>query len=229
MWEPRGLLFAAMLRDVASLLIALSALAHAQNPGVNLSVYLSNPDAASPVVASTIRAELRELMGASGIGVAWHDGSGSVEGRLAVVRFEGICRSDAPNPLLPQYVTRDPEALGSTHVSNGDVLPFADVKCDQIRRFVAIPISKAGNVEARDEMLGRAVARVIAHELYHIVLRTKDHGKKGLARATQTASQLVSPRLAFSHEDERRLSAETAPVTAVDEEVAVTERVRNER
>jgi hypothetical protein len=209
-----------MFRDTALLLSAFSFLAAAQtHPSGPLSVFLSNAAAASPTVTASMRAELQELLGSSGMNIHWHDGSGNVLGRLAVIRLQGACRSDAPNPLMPHQVSHDPEALGSTHVTNGEVLPFADIRCDHIRRFVAIPLSSAGSAEARDEMLGRAVARVIAHEIYHIVLRTTGHGKKGLARATQSAAQLVSARLTFAQEDERRLSAEgsASPAVADDE------------
>lgn len=211
-----------MFRDAALLLSVFSCLAAAQTqPSGPLSVFLSNAAAASPSVTASMRAELQELLASSGMNIRWHDGSGNVVGRLAVIRLQGACRSDAPNPLMPHQVSHDPEALGSTHVTNGEVLPFADIRCDHIRRFVAIPLASTGSLEAREEMLGRAVARVIAHEIYHIVLRTTGHGKKGLARATQSASQLVSARLNFAQEDERRLSAEaSATVTAADEDIA---------
>ena len=214
-----------MFRDTASLLLAFSCLAAAQtHPSGPLSVFLSNAEAASPAVTASMRAELQELLASSGLHLHWHDGSGNVMGRMAVIRLQGACRNNAPNPLRAHQVSLDPEALGSTHVSNGEVLPFADIRCDHIRRFVAIPLSSAGTVETRDEMLGRAVARVIAHEIYHIVLRTTGHGKKGLARATQSAAQLVSARLNFAQEDERRLSAEASASPAVADDDLSTDR-----
>jgi len=218
-----------MLRDTALLLITISCLASAQTTGgSSLSVFLSNPGAASPAVTYSMRTELRDLLRGSGFSFSWYNGSGNVEGRLAVIRLQGACGSDAPNPLPTHQVFRDPEALGSTHVSNGEVLPFADIRCDHLRRFVAQPLANGHSYEMREEMLGRALARVIAHELFHILLRTKEHGRTGLARASQTAAQLVAPRLNFAAEDARKLSAEatTTPVTssttaAAEDEAAV--------
>jgi hypothetical protein len=204
-----------MFREAASLLFCFSCLVSAQSGSGALSVYVANASAASPQVAATLRAELREILSGSGIQVQWHDGEGSVDGRLVVMRLQGSCRGDVP--LIPNAKNakpvQDPEALGSTHVSNGEVLPFADIRCDQIRSFVAGPLSIYGSAVVRDEMFGRAVARVMAHELYHILLKTTSHGKKGLARASQTAGQLIAPRTTFAHDDERKLSAEAAGST----------------
>jgi hypothetical protein len=221
-----------MLRDTALLLTTVSCLVSAQTTASSsLSVFLSNPGAASPAVTSSMRTELRELLRGSGFSFSWYNGAGNVEGRLAVIRLQGACGSDAPNPLPLHQVFRDPEALGSTHVSNGEVLPFADIRCDHLRRFVAQPLANAHAYEVREEMLGRALARVIAHELFHILLRTKEHGRTGLARAGQTAAQLVAPRLNFAAEDTRRLSTEASTSSsssvADDEAVAVAGDRRN--
>jgi hypothetical protein len=45
----------------------------------------------------------------------------------------------------------------------------------------------------RDQIVGRAVGRALAHEIGHFVLRSPHHGKAGLMRAEQRASALVSP------------------------------------
>jgi hypothetical protein len=204
-----------MFRDTALLLFCFSSLVSAQSASGSLSVYVANAGAASAQVAATLRAELRDILSGSGIQVQWHDGDGSVGGRLVVMRLQGSCRGEIPpTPNTKNMkVTQDPEALGSTHVSNGEVLPFADIHCDRIRSFVAAPLSIYGSAVVRDEMFGRAVARVMAHELYHILLKTTSHGKKGLARASQTAGQLIAPRTTFAHDDERKLSAEAAGST----------------
>jgi hypothetical protein len=202
--------FAAM-----SLLTASAVVAQPANPAVGpLSVFLSNSNAASPLVLETLRIELEEIMAPTGVGLAWHDGEATVDGRLAVIRLQGVCKADAPLPFelavtLSSHNT-DPEALGKTHISNGQVLPFADIRCDHVRKFILTPLRSGANPAARDLMLGRALARVIAHELYHILLRTQTHGRSGIARATQTAAQLVAERVTFAQADERRIAEEVA-------------------
>jgi hypothetical protein len=200
----------------ASLLLIFYRPAQAQTlheGGNPLYVYLMNGEATTPVTLETLRGEVEELLQPSNIPLSWHDGQGSVNGRLAVIRIQGSCHAEAPLPLaLTNAGHEDPEALGKTHVSNGVVLPFADIRCEELRRFIQSSLRSANNAEAREQMLGRALARVIAHELYHILLRTRAHGKSGIARATQTAAQLIAPRRSFSKVDERKLST-GEPVT----------------
>lgn len=99
----------------------------------------------------------------------------------------------------------DTEALGQTQVVDGQVLPFADVRCDTIRQLIARELSRQPRQE-REDVLGRAMGRVLAHELYHIVLRTTTHGRNGLAREAQSSYDLTADRDDFSPADERRLS-----------------------
>ena len=45
----------------------------------------------------------------------------------------------------------------------------------------------------REQIVGRAIGRVIAHEIGHVVLRTSGHAPHGLMRAVQRADELVDP------------------------------------
>ena len=197
----------------AMLLLSVASQAqHSLPVGQPLNVYLSNAQTVSPHLLESLHSEIEELLLPANLAIHWHDGIGNVAGQLAVVRLQGECRADAPLPFsLSIAGNQDPEALGKTHISNGVVLPFADIRCDQVRKFIQSPLRSSHGTEAREQMLGRALGRVIAHELYHILLRTASHGKSGVARATQTAAQLVAPRISFSRVDERKLSAEVAP------------------
>jgi hypothetical protein len=49
----------------------------------------------------------------------------------------------------------------------------------------------------RDFYYGRALARVIAHELYHIVMRTTDHSRNGVSRSCFSTADLVAERFEF--------------------------------
>jgi hypothetical protein len=46
-------------------------------------------------------------------------------------------------------------------------------------------------------MGGRALARVIGHELYHILARTSQHPAAGIAKAAFSISDLTMPGLDF--------------------------------
>jgi hypothetical protein len=45
----------------------------------------------------------------------------------------------------------------------------------------------------RQQVVGRAMGRVIAHEIGHVLLRTTGHAPHGLMRAVQRADELVDP------------------------------------
>ena len=45
----------------------------------------------------------------------------------------------------------------------------------------------------REQVVGRAIGRVIAHEIGHVLLRTTGHAPHGLMRAVQRADELVDP------------------------------------
>src|SRR5207248_11156110 len=95
-------------------------------------------------------------------------------------------------------------ALGRTHVTDGQVLPFSEVNCDRIRAFLSqalIPLAP----QDRNEAFGRAVARVLAHELYHIITRTAHHGSSGVARAAYTVPELMAGDFYFEKADLRAL------------------------
>jgi hypothetical protein len=45
----------------------------------------------------------------------------------------------------------------------------------------------------RDLIVGRAVGRVLAHEIGHYILATRTHGTAGLMRSSQRSDELVAP------------------------------------
>lgn len=95
--------------------------------------------------------------------------------------------------------------LGQTQVVDGEVLPFSDVRCDPVRKLIGRDLAIQPSYE-REQLLGRALGRVLAHELYHILLRTTSHGTDGLARPAQTAADLMADRDNFTPADEQKLS-----------------------
>jgi hypothetical protein len=125
--------------------------------------------------------------------VAWKSLSAErgveVDRRLAVAKFMGAC--DTLGLPLPAF---HDGSLGRTHVSGGQVLPFMDIDCNRIRGFVRKPLMQTDPHE-RDEMLGRALGRVFAHELYHILARTTHHSGGVVAHSTYSVAELTDRRL----------------------------------
>jgi hypothetical protein len=164
----------------------------------------------SPAVLEVVKTELAAIMAPIGLDFEWRSIEGSQASRaaveLVVVAFKGSCRME--EILRPRR--EEPGALGWTHTSEGVVLPFSDIDCDYIRRFIGRQVAHEP-LHEREMLLGRAVGRVLAHELYHIFARTKQHGKRGIAKPFYTATELVSDRFLFEQKETRALRTLALP------------------
>jgi hypothetical protein len=160
-----------------------------------LLVQFENP--VPELTLSKIRTELSSVMRHSGINFEVQRFSDITPHQefqqLAVVRVRGECRMSA----LP--VRRTEGALAFAHTSDGQVLPFMDVLCDRIRGSIRTAMW-GEHYRRADEMMGRAMARVIAHELYHIIGNTCSHGHSGITKHALTGEQLIADELEFSPE-----------------------------
>ena len=118
---------------------------------------------------------------------------------LVVVKFSGTCQM-ATMPVL--YDERGP--LAFTHSTDGEVLPFSVVACDRVRHSVESAMWNGDRARA-DFLLGRALGRVLAHELVHMVAKSSKHGVKGVAKTALSGGQLIADRLELDVEDVARL------------------------
>jgi hypothetical protein len=193
-------------------LTALSALmccfaGHAQPFGAAAPVtVLVTGDSASAPVLLALREAVEAAFAPAGVKLSWLEGQpprSGVEGELVVLRLEGSCRNAGLLPVKP--LTTEPRTLAQTHVADQKVQPFADVFCDTVRQFIW-PSLKTAPPRERDQLLGRALGRVSAHELYHILLHTTEHAHSGISRATQTEPELLAPETAFTSDDDQRLA-----------------------
>jgi hypothetical protein len=121
-------------------------------------------------------------------GVAETPAESSFE-NLVMVNFRGRCLMEAAD--LPSQT----DALARTQVSNGSVLPFSEVECDAVR--ASLHSSWRARAEQSDLILGRALGRVLAHELYHVLMRTTVHLDNGIAKKSLSQTELVSDQLQF--------------------------------
>ena len=176
-----------------------------------LTIVLRSDAPTPPRVLSAMEREVESVTAPSGIRTTWvmsSDSPGVFE-QLAVVTLRGACRPGAPIPVSVWTHRSEAQPLGQTQVVDGQVLPFADLRCDAIRQLIWRELNRDSH-EDREDLLGRALGRVLAHELYHIVLRTTSHGHEGLAREAQSGSELTAERDGFSPSDERKLSQSVA-------------------
>ena len=160
-----------------------------------------------PLPAATVaemHREMDKLMLQASIRVEWKDLSEFAEGTevhdLVLVKFRGNCRIQ-PAPMFLDE--RGPMAF--THTSDGEVLPFSEVLCDRVG-VAAQSAMEGGEFSRRDELLGRALARVLAHEIYHIKGKCNEHGRSGVARKALSGRELIAATLDFAPADARRMA-----------------------
>ena len=147
-------------------------------------------------ILEAVRNEVETIMAPTGLHFEWRAIAGvrgdEVSVELAVITFKGRCNLDG----LPQSEGGYMGALGWTHVSDGVILPFTDIDCDGIRRFLRHGLMQV-NPKSRSMAYGRAIARVLTHELYHIFADTKRHASEGVGKPAYTARELLEEDFRF--------------------------------
>lgn len=194
----------------ALLLAALIGSAAAQTPTGEsnpligpLAVFLRGDSPTPPGVLNAIRREVESIVVPAGIHITWNSDPGAgVYSRIAVIRLQGQCRAES----TIHADRRDAEPLGQTQIVDGKAIPFADVRCDSVHKVIDRDLRAANTSVDREELLGRALGRVMAHELYHVLLRTRSHGRSGLARPVLTSSDLLAVHDTFAPADEHKLT-----------------------
>jgi len=186
----------------------------ATNPGKRaVVVYLrtSTGQRAEPVQA--MQKEANALMETAGYHLEWRtlpgDNSIAVDAPIVVVELRGNCQS--PTGSIPLAPLTRPSALASTAVSDGEVLPFSWVECDTLSRMLAAPLSKYENKQ--EFLYGRAMGRLIAHELYHILTKTRHHDTDGVAKPRFSAADVLTEHFSF---DTPTLAKLREPVASSD-------------
>jgi cytochrome c553 len=85
------------------------------------------------------------------------------------------------------------------------------VFCDLIGASIADRLSMM-NAEERQLWYGRALGRVVAHEMYHILTGEKQHASHGVAQAHFSPSELLSDDFRYDARQVRSLRSKLAPV-----------------
>lgn len=196
------------MRYLLATLAITCGIAAGQSADDGLTVLITGNDV-PPLVLTAMEHEVESALSPAALKLTWkskedrNDGF-VVSGRLAIIHMRGQCAAD---PQVETAAIRSSAGaqLGVTHIVDGQVLPIADVLCSAVRDFVS-PDLRACSAHNRDELFGRALGRVLAHELYHILLQTTEHGHSGLSRGEQRSADLLLPQNSFTPSDERRIA-----------------------
>ncbi len=177
-----------------------------QQPGAliaPIALYTNFQQPPTGEVLQALQQEVESIMSSAGLRFEWRALSAAqgneVSVELAVVTFQGHCNLDG-------LVTRGSHSgpLGWTHVSDGAILPFSDVDCDGIHKFVQNGLLAIRPTE-RSMAFGRAVGRVLAHELYHIFADTKHHGSCGVGKEAYSVKDLLAADFRFEERESNAL------------------------
>ena len=172
-------------------------------------LYTSFQQSVPVSIKHALEDEVESIMGPLGRHFVWRTiasvTGNEVSAELAVLTFKGRCDVEGLTPKEAH-----PGALGWTHVSDGAILPFSDIDCDRIRVFVQKELLYR-KVGEREEVFGRAMARVVAHELYHIFANTPHHGSDGVAKSAYTVQELLSDDFVFEEAQCRTLKSSLPP------------------
>jgi hypothetical protein len=181
----------------------------AQTVTAPIAIYRSFDGAHSEYAVGAMKREVESLTKASGFDLHWR----SLEGvraeetfaDLMVVKFHGKCNMDGIQLLFNELgMEGEGGALGSTKTSNGQVLPFSELECNRIRRSIA-PLAVGYSKEEREALLGRAMGRVLAHELFHVFANTDEHGHEGVMKTSYSRKDLVAEGFEFEASAAKRI------------------------
>jgi hypothetical protein len=163
--------------------LVLALAANGRGEMAKVGIFVDFEDKPSVAAVRAMREEMRLLLVPAGVEAAWRSlaENRGVErfSSVMIVKFKGTCRTDLP---VFESDPPDPYAghvrLAAARLAGRRVMPHAEVDCDSVKRGVA-------RVHPRDRAaaFGKALGRVLAHELYHVALDTAEHGKAGLAKA----------------------------------------------
>jgi len=183
----------------------------------SLEVYVKGQEASTPDVLAAMNRELNALMETAGYRVIWRGtadppSAAGVE-NLVIVELRGVCMAQfaamANNPLSWTV------PLASSSVADGIILPFTWVDCTALNRFLA-PVGSARPKAEQDDLYGRSMARLLAHEFYHVLGHTDSHSSAGIAKARFSTADLLADHLDFEAVTLDRLR-HLAPVQSSDD------------
>ena len=173
-------------------------------PPAGLTIVMDFQGPHSERSVAEMKRELEGILKGSGLAFDWrtrdHAGE-AVYPDLILVKFKGKCVME---PVGYLYDERGP--LAFTYSTDGNMLPFSEVACDKITHSIRGAMW-GGDFSRADLLLGRALGRVVAHEVVHILTQSSEHGHDGVARTSLSGSQLIASELPLNPADLERIFA----------------------
>jgi hypothetical protein len=188
-----------------------------------LVVYLRAGGSQPAAPLAEMKREVGSLMSQAGYRVEWRslDAPRGEEGEasmLAVLELNGTCGLAAGYGAAERPLGSH-TSLATTSITDGQVMPFSSLNCTALTRSVSASLGQEAGAR-RDFLYGRAMARVVAHELYHVLMRTTEHARGGVARSCFSTADLLTERFEFEGATLARLRSR---IDATPDAVAVSD------
>jgi hypothetical protein len=177
------------VRSLICLFLFASAAA-AANPSLTVVLDYEQPHSRSSFDA--MQSELTALLDHAGVSVNLKDKASLAPNTqfndLVVFRMSGRCDA-TPVPLEALSDERGPLAMA--YSSDGQILPFGEVKCDRIRQCLQRSIGRGLPSGHDRSAYGAALAKVMAHEIYHMLAHDPHHTHAGLTKEALSPHELL--------------------------------------
>ena len=204
-------MFARLLATFCLVLGVVVPVSSAQSAGVTdatLVVYLRTGGGQPAAPLAEMKREVASLMSQAGYRMEWRslDGPRGEEGdasMLVVLELNGSCGL-AAGYGTPEKPLAANTSLATTSITDRQVMPFSTLNCTALTSSVSASLAQEAGAR-RDFLYGRAMARVVAHELYHVFTNTTKHAAWGVAKAFFTSKDLVSDQFEFQEKDTKAL------------------------
>ena len=182
--------------------------AGAPSPPIRIGLHVSYENPVPAPVLAAFQKETALLLDIHPLELHWRGPENPINGetfdRLIMIRLAGPCSAQAQVPVQP---ARGP--LGITHISDGHILPFVEADCGRI--LLAATRLRIRPFRLCPQSLGRALARIIAHEIGHVLSGSEEHDQHGLSKSSLTPAELFLPGIAFPPAARQRILASLAP------------------
>lgn len=188
-----------------SLVLAISAVF----AETRLALYLDVAAEPSAPAMDEMKRQVETLLGPSGVRIDWRllgdTASRESATDLYVIRLRGTCDANRVHVLYSELGPYGEAAiLGSTDTVDTRLQPFGQLECDNLRLSLARDLRTVAQPD-RDALFGRALGRVLAHELFHMITGTSHHAKAGLFKAGHSRRELLAATFAFDPAEQEQL------------------------
>jgi len=185
----------------AGLLAATVSIAPLAQAQIALLVEFDSPPAEETAIG--MRRELAGLFGGAGFDLHVHvDGPYVYLGaarHVVSLHFVGPCQ---PAPFAASH--SEGAVLARLARVDGKLLPLVTVDCAAVAQYIR-PVMTGAELRQANAVYGRALARVVAHEIYHWVTQRQAHAHSKLFSERISAKTLLDGGVQFEPDEVRLL------------------------